>query len=163
MYACVNKVVWLIHKPGSRHCHLAMIRHCTIRHPQAWKQTLPPSDDQTLPPSDDQTLPPSDDQTLPPSDDQTLYYTSASVWLWMFELTISFDVLNYAFIFNLYCLVNIQQPCHNSRPWNIVGFKIELVISRKRHKIVPELPWNANRNSCTIYRMVPFPMTLSDP
>ena len=54
-------------------------------------------------------------QTLPPSD-HTLYYTPASDCKYL-SCKIRFNVLNYVFIlsiFNLYCLVNIQQQCHNS-------------------------------------------------
>ena len=62
----------ILHRPGSRHCHLA-IGYCTIR--------------------------------------QRVFdckYLSCNI---------CFNVLNYVFTlfsFNLYCLVNIQQPCHNS-------------------------------------------------
>ena len=64
------KAVWYVlpvHKPGSRHCHLA-IRHCAIRQR-------------------------------------------------VFDRKICFNVLNYVFIlyiFNLWCIVNIQQHCHNA-------------------------------------------------
>ena len=64
-----SKNVWyLLYRPESRHCHLA-IGHCTIR--------------------------------------QRVFdckYLSCKI---------SFNVLNYVFIFNLYCLINIQQHCHN--------------------------------------------------
>ena len=38
-----------------------------------------------------------------------------------------------------------------------------LAISQKRCKIGTQLLWKANRNSCTLYRMVLFSMTLGDP
>ena len=38
-----------------------------------------------------------------------------------------------------------------------------LAISQKRCKIGTQLLWKANRNSCALYRMVLFSMTLGDP
>ena len=38
-----------------------------------------------------------------------------------------------------------------------------LAISQKRCKIWTQLLWKANRNSCALYRMVLFSMTLGDP
>ena len=79
-----SKAVWyVLHRPGSRHCHLA-IGHCTI-HQQVFD----------------------------------CKYSSCKI---------CFNMLNYVFslfIFNLYCLVNIQQPCHNSshRDWHIIYSK----------------------------------------
>ena len=64
---------------------------CLILTTQAWKQALP-------------------------SSDRILYYTSASVCKYL-SCKICFNMLNYVFIlfiYILYCLVNIQQFCHNS-------------------------------------------------
>ena len=69
----VKAFLYLLHRPGSRHCHLA-IGSCTIR-----QQVF------------------------------DCKYLSCKM---------CFNVLNYVFIifiFNIYCLVNIQQHCHNSR------------------------------------------------
>ena len=38
-----------------------------------------------------------------------------------------------------------------------------LAISQKRCKIGTQLLWKANRNSCALYRMVLFSVTLGDP
>ena len=73
MWFSIDKAVgYLLHKHGSRHCHLA-IGHCTI-----------------------------------PQRVFDCKYLSCKI---------CFDVLNYVFItfiFNVYCLVNIQQHYHSS-------------------------------------------------
>ena len=51
----------------------------------------------------------------------------------------------------------------NGKGIKIGVFRPYLALFRKQYKMWPYLQWNTNRKSYAIYRMVPFPMTVSNP